>query len=80
MNLITLDFETFYDNKIKLGFKYQTTEEYVRDPKFEVIGVGVKVNDEPETWFSGTHEQIKVWFNQFDWAILSFYLFEYTLK
>lgn len=68
MNLITLDFETFYDNKIKLGFKYQTTEEYVRDPQFEVIGVGVKLNDEPETWFSGSHEQIKVWFNQFDWA------------
>ena len=68
MNLITLDFETFYDNKIKLGFKYQTTEEYVRDPKFEVIGVGVQVDDGQPVWFSGTHEQIKVWFNQFDWA------------
>jgi DNA polymerase I-like protein with 3'-5' exonuclease and polymerase domains len=68
LNLITLDFETFYDNKIKLGFKYQTTEEYVRDPKFEVIGVGVQVDDGQPVWFSGTHEQIKVWFNQFDWA------------
>ena len=68
MNLITLDFETFYDNKIKLGFKYQTTEEYVRDSKFEVIGVGVQVDDGQPVWFSGTHEQIKVWFNQFDWA------------
>ena len=59
MKLITLDFETFYDNKIKLGFKYQTTEEYVRDSRFEVIGVGVKVDDELETWFSGSHDETK---------------------
>ena len=38
MSFITLDFETFYDSKIKLGFKHQTTEEYVRDSRFEVIG------------------------------------------
>ena len=42
MNLITLDFETYYTTK-DLGFKTQTTEEYVRDPRFEVIGVAVKV-------------------------------------
>jgi DNA polymerase len=68
MNLITLDFETFYDNKIKLGFKYQTTEEYVRDPKFEVIGVGVKIDDEPETWFSGSHDEIKEHLHKIDWS------------
>ena len=68
MNLITLDFETFYDNKIKLGFKYQTTEEYVRDPQFEVIGVGVKLNDEPETWFSGSHDEIKEHLLKIDWS------------
>jgi DNA polymerase len=55
MNLITLDFETYYDSKIKLGFKHQTTEEYIRDKRFEVIGVGVKVNDGETTWFSGSH-------------------------
>ena len=51
MNLITLDFETYYTTK-DLGFKTQTTEEYVRDPRFEVIGVAVKVNDEPTQWCS----------------------------
>ena len=44
MQLITIDFETYYTNK-DLGFKTQTTEEYVRDPRFEVIGVAVKVGD-----------------------------------
>ena len=42
--LVTIDFETFYDDDV--GFKKQTTEEYIRDPRFEVIGVGIKVNDE----------------------------------
>ena len=57
MSFITLDFETFYDSKIKLGFKHQTTEEYVRDSRFEVIGVGVQVDDGEPEWFSGTHAE-----------------------
>jgi DNA polymerase I-like protein with 3'-5' exonuclease and polymerase domains len=68
MKIVTLDFETFYDNKIKLGFKYQTTEEYVRDSRFEVIGVGVKIEDEPETWFSGSHDEIKEHLLKIDWS------------
>ncbi len=66
MNIITVDFETYYSKE--LGFKSHTTEEYVRHPDFHVIGVGVAVGDEEPVWFSGTHEQIKVWFKQFDWA------------
>jgi hypothetical protein len=53
MSLITIDFETYYDSKIKLGFKHQTTEEYIRDKRFEVIGVGVKVDEQPTVWVSG---------------------------
>jgi DNA polymerase I-like protein with 3'-5' exonuclease and polymerase domains len=67
MNLITIDFETYYTNK-DLGFKTQTTEEYVRDPRFEVIGVAVKVNDEPTQWFSESLGEIDLWLHQFDWG------------
>jgi DNA polymerase I-like protein with 3'-5' exonuclease and polymerase domains len=67
VNILTVDTETYYTNT-DLGFKTQTTEEYVRDPRFEVIGVAVQVGDGKPQWFSGTHEQIKVWFNQFDWG------------
>jgi len=67
MKLITLDFETYYTSK-GLGFKTQTTEEYVRDPHFEVIGVAVKVGDGETTWRTGTHAQIKAFLNTFDWA------------
>jgi len=66
MNIITVDFETYYNDK-GLGFRTQTTEEYVRDPLFEVIGVAVQVGDGEPVWFSGTRNQIKVWFKQFDW-------------
>ena len=66
MDLITLDFETYYDREYSLS--KLTTEEYVRDPRFEVIGVGVKVNNQPTEWASGTHEQIKTYLQTFDWA------------
>ena len=67
MNLITIDFETFYE-KSTFSLSKLTTEEYVRDDRFEVIGVAVKVNDGETEWASGTHEQIKGWLKGFDWA------------
>ena len=66
MNLITLDFETYYAQDYSLT-KF-TTEEYIRSRKFQVIGVGVKVNDEPTTWYSGTHADVKSYLAKYDWA------------
>jgi DNA polymerase len=66
MNIITLDFETYYDKEYSLS--KITTEEYIRSDKFEAIGVGVRVNDEQTVWFSGSHQQTKDWLAQFDWA------------
>ncbi len=66
MDLITLDFETFYDQEFSL--RKMTTEAYVRDPRFEVIGVGIKLNNEDTEWASGTHKQIKRYLSQnFAW-------------
>jgi len=67
MNILTVDFETYYTST-DLGFKKQTTEEYVRDPRFEVIGVSVQVDGGWPEWFSGTKEATKEWLLQFDWA------------
>jgi DNA polymerase I-like protein with 3'-5' exonuclease and polymerase domains len=63
--IITVDFETYYDKVFSLS--KMTTEEYVRHDDFEVIGVGVKVNEEETKWFSGTKEEVKSWFRQFSW-------------
>lgn len=64
--LLTVDFETYYDRDFSLS--KLTTEEYVRSDLFEVIGVSVKVNEDPPQWFSGTHQQTAQWLGQFDWG------------
>jgi len=66
MNIITIDFESAYGGA--LGFAKQTTEEYVRDPLFEVIGVAVQVNDGEPEWFSGSMTETAKFLKQFDWA------------
>lgn len=65
MNIIALDFETYYDKEYSLS--KITTEEYVRSELFEAIGVGVQVNDEPTVWFSGDHQRTYDWLHEFDW-------------
>lgn len=65
MSLIVIDFETYYSDD--LGFRTQTTEEYIRDSRFEVIGVAVQVDDGEPHWFSGTREEMRKWLRQFDW-------------
>ena len=66
MAALTVDFETYYDREFSLS--KLTTEHYIRDPRFEVIGVSVQVGyGEPE-WFSGTHQEIGAFLSRFDWA------------
>ncbi len=66
MNIITVDFETYYS--ADLGFAKQTTEEYVRDPRFEVVGVAVQVNDGEPEWFSGDMLGTYAFLKNYDWA------------
>jgi DNA polymerase I-like protein with 3'-5' exonuclease and polymerase domains len=65
-DFLTLDFETYYDRLYSLS--KITTEEYIRDDQFEVIGVAVKVNENPAEWFSGSLKDTTVWLKQFNWA------------
>lgn len=65
MNLITLDFETFYEQGFSLS--NLTTEEYIRDEKFQVIGVGVKIDDRETEFITGTHNHIKTKLMEIDW-------------
>lgn len=66
MNIIVLDFETFYSKEFSLS--KITTEEYIRDDRFEVIGVAVKENDGDTEWFSGTHEETQAYLDRYDWS------------
>lgn len=83
MDIVTLDLETYYDQEYSLS--KMTTEAYIRDPRFEVIGVGVKVNDHPVDTYSGSNPEkflksldysdkaILCHHTQFDGAILSWH-------
>ena len=57
MQLVTLDFETFYETGFSLT--NLTTEEYIRHERFQVIGVGIRI--------TGTHNAIKHELDQINW-------------
>ena len=63
MQLITLDFETYYD----VGFSLSglTTEEYIRDERFQVIGVGIKIDEGQTEWFTG--DQVDKALSKINW-------------
>ena len=50
MSLVTIDFETFYSKDFSLS--KMTTESYIRDPRFEVIGVSVKIASGGIRWIT----------------------------
>ena len=66
MDIITIDFETYYDKEFSLS--KLTTEEYIRSKEFEVIGVAVKVNDDETIWLSGEKNALHSYLHKnFDW-------------
>ena len=66
MNLITVDFETYYDADYSLTKKSMTTQRYVDDRRFETIGVSVKVDDNDAVWFSGSSVQVEDFLARFN--------------
>ena len=66
MKIITVDTETYYSREFSLT--KLTTEEYVRSPDFEVIGVSVQVGSDEPVWFSGTRKETKEFLESFDFG------------
>jgi DNA polymerase len=65
MDVYTLDFETYYDKDFSLS--KLTTEEYVRSPEFETIGLGIKKNDGPTYWLAG-EKRVAHTLSRIDWS------------
>ena len=65
MNLVTLDFETYYAQDFSLS--KITTEEYIRDRRFEVIGLGLKHGPNSTEWAQG-EGQVKELLGSVDFA------------
>jgi DNA polymerase len=51
MDVYVIDMETFYDKTYSLSSL--TTEEYINDPRFELIGLSIKKNECTAEWYSG---------------------------
>lgn len=66
MKILTIDFETYYDQEFSLT--KLTTEEYIRSDDFEVIGVAVQQDDGQPTWFSGTRNEIRQFLQTYDFS------------
>jgi DNA polymerase len=66
MQMLTIDFETTYSKTYSLS--KMTTEAYINDPQFEVVGVAVKINNEPTQWFTGNMMETSQCLAQFDWS------------
>ena len=54
--IITLDFETYYDKDYSLS--KITTEHYIRDPRFQTIGFGYRIDDGETHWVTGSDDKI----------------------
>lgn len=64
MRLCVLDIESFYDQRFSLS--KITTEEYVRSPLFETIGLAYKFDNGPTTWVPGI--KVAEWLASEDWS------------
>ena len=65
MDILTVDFETYYDREYSLS--KIPTQAYVLSHLFEVICVVVKRNREMPQRFTGSFLETKQWLEQFDW-------------
>ena len=64
MKTIVLDFETFYSDEFSLT--RMATEDYVTDPRFQIILVAAKVGNQKTEWMSGSIPKLAKWFDDID--------------
>jgi DNA polymerase I-like protein with 3'-5' exonuclease and polymerase domains len=64
MSLVFLDFETFYGTHYSLS--KMTTEQYIRDEQFQVIGFAYSIDDAEPVWVTGTDDIIEARIHELD--------------
>lgn len=63
--LVTVDFETYYDSEYTLSGKLNMSE-YIRDDRFHAHGVGIKIGEGKPQWYTG--KNIRRALEQIDWT------------
>lgn len=65
---VPLDFETYYDTKSGYTLSKMTAEEYIRDPRFQIIGLALRWPGYPTRWFTNmTHAQMSAMLHKLPW-------------
>lgn len=64
--IVTLDFETYYDKDYSLAGKSMNTSEYVRDDRFHIHCVGIKIGNNSTQIFVG--EDVERALRAIDWS------------
>lgn len=54
MDIRTIDLETYYGTKYQMSSSSLTTEEYINDSRFQIIGIGEKLNGGYSSWYTGS--------------------------
>lgn len=67
MQIVTLDWETFYGKDYTLSGKKWNTSGYIRDSQFKAHGVGIKIGKNKTKWITG-EENIRKALNAIDWT------------
>ena len=62
--MVYLDFEAYYSVAYSLT-KYPAAQ-YIRDPRFEELGVAVKIDEEPTLWYE--RDEFDAWAKTQDWS------------
>ena len=68
MHLLTIDFETYYSTKDGYTLSKMTAEEYIRDPRFQIIGVSIKVDNQPVYWTDNHGGRAVAAIRSLDWG------------
>lgn len=63
--IVTLDFETYWDNTYTLSGKISTSE-YIRDDRFHAHGVGIKIGNGTTLWYTG--KNIPLALREINWS------------
>lgn len=66
----TFDAESYYTDKAngEYSLTWMTAEEYIRDPRFELIGFSMKPGNGETRWFTGDLPYLRSVAQQFDWS------------
>lgn len=64
--IVGVDFETYYDKDFSLTNKLLNTSDYIRDPRFKVHCVSIKMGAEPAYWYDAVAGEKKL--RSIDWT------------